>query len=229
MKNTNKDKKITKLEEMANFFDQRADAYDQHMKGVVKSFDDFYSSISKPIEKTKKEIKVLDLGCGTGLEIKWIFEKVPNSLITGVDMSENMLKLLVEKYKNYANQIKVIKDSYITLAFEEKFYDYVVSVMTMHHLLYKDKLKLYKKIWRCLKPGGKYIEGDYIDSPKNEKKWLDEYLRLMKEKEFNFNNQYHYDIPCSIPTEKKLFREAGFRDFKIVWKEDKAAIYSVTK
>lgn len=62
-----------------------------------------------------------------------------------------MIKILMEKYQNKAGQIKIINDSYLTLDFKVNEFDYVVSVMTVHHLLYNTKKKLYTKILKSLK------------------------------------------------------------------------------
>src|SRR6056297_228822 len=159
---------INKPEKMNDFFNKRAASYDQHMKNNVDNFKGFYKMIADPIIKTNERIKILDIGCGTGLELKYIFEKAPNAQIIGVDISDEMLELLLAKYTDKVDQINVIKDSYLTLEFGEKKFDYIISVMTVHHLLYDTKKKLYKKILRSLIDRGKYIEGDYVVSEEKE-------------------------------------------------------------
>lgn len=64
----------------------------------------FYNHVANQVKKTDKPIRILDLGCGTGLELEGIFSNAPKALITGVNMSENMLFKLQEKYKGYLEQ-----------------------------------------------------------------------------------------------------------------------------
>ncbi|MEA4821073.1 MAG: hypothetical protein VB122_02385, partial [Erysipelotrichales bacterium] len=56
-----------KLEEMSSFFNERADTYDFHMLNEL-DLEVFYSKIAKCIPADWGQVKLLDLGCGTGLE-----------------------------------------------------------------------------------------------------------------------------------------------------------------
>jgi len=169
-----------KLVKMSQFFDERANSYDHHMKQTVTQFKKIYNIISILIGRTKEAVEILDLGCGTGLELEGIFSKAPNAVITCIDLSEKMLSKLKSKYSRFLDQIKPVKGSCLIVPFPEKKYDYVVSVMTMHHFPYDTKCKLYKKIRKSMKNEGKYIEGDYVVSPKKEQQFLLEYNHKIK-------------------------------------------------
>ena len=213
------------IEKMGEFFNKRADTYEDHMKETVERFEEYYKAISGAIKETEENINILDLGCGTGLELEGIFEKTPNSKITGIDMSEEMMSKLKEKYKNKLENIRLIKDSYLTLPFEKENYEYVVSCMTMHHFVKEVKLELYKKIKQALKPGGKYIEGDYMVSKEEEVECLDRYNDLMNSLTEGEKDLYHIDIPFTIETQKELLNEAGFRNIEVIWQvENKIVI-----
>ncbi len=214
-----------KYEEMSSFFNERAEGYEAHMRETVNSFEMYYDLISSSIEETDKEIEILDLGCGTGLEIEGIFKKAPNARVTCIDMSEEMLEILLEKYKSKKGQINIIKDSYLTHSFGLKRYDYVISVMTMHHFVYDEKKRLYEKIRSAVKDGGRYIEGDYVVSQENEEKWLREYYEAYEKYGLEAGKLYHIDIPFSMETQKKLLSEAGFAKFELVFKEGEHTIY----
>lgn len=216
--------KINKPEKMDEFFNKRAASYDDHMKNNVNNFERYYKMIADPITKTNERIKILDIGCGTGLELKYIFKKAPNAQIIGVDISDEMLELLLNKYQDMADQINVIKDSYLRLEFGENKFDYIVSVMTIHHLLYDTKKKLYEKILKSLSDNGKYIEGDYVVSEEKEKNLLNQFRMQMNQEKIN-DGFFHIDIPFSIKTQKKLFAEVGYRNFNLIFTEKETAIY----
>lgn len=214
-----------KPEEMGNFFNARVDGYDEHM--LDAGLKEYYVILSEPIEEKSQMTKILDLGCGTGLEIKGIFDKAPNAQITGIDLSEKMLGLLEKKYSQYSEQLDLIQGSYLTLPFGEAKYDYVTSSQTMHHFLPREKLELYHKIRKALKSGGKYIEGDYVVSEEKEKRLLKRYKEKLEEIE-GPKELYHIDIPFSIKTQKKLMLDAGFKEVEIIFDEDEAVIFVAT-
>ena len=210
---------------MSQFFDEKASGYDQHMKRTVTSFEKFYNIILVPIERTKEAVEILDLGCGTGLELEGIFSKAPNAVITCIDLSEKMLSKLKSKYSRFLDQIKPIRGSYLMVPFPEKKYDYIVSVMTMHHFPYDTKCKLYKKIRKSMKNEGKYIEGDYVVSLEKERQFLLEYNHKIKNIKESERNIFHIDIPFSIKTQSQLLLKGGFSKVKVIFHQNEAAIF----
>lgn len=210
---------------MSQFFDEKASGYDQHMKRTVTSFEKFYNIILVPIERTKEAVEILNLGCGTGLELEGIFSKAPNAVITCIDLSEKMLSKLKSKYSRFLDQIKPIRGSYLMVPFPGKKYDYIVSVMTMHHFPYDTKCKLYKKIRKSMKNEGKYIEGDYVVSLKKEQQFLLEYNHKIKNIKASERNNFHIDIPFSIKTQCQLLLKGGFSKVKVIFHQNEAAIF----
>lgn len=41
---------------------------------------------------------LLDIGCGSGLELDTVFQRFPSLQVTGIDLSEKMLDRLVQKH-----------------------------------------------------------------------------------------------------------------------------------
>jgi len=98
------------LEEMSDFFNSRAQIYDEkhleHIWGGMES-KNIIASFFQPDTKT-----MIDLGIGTGLELEAIFKRFPDIEITGVDVAKDMLKLLQEKYPG--RKIHLYCESYLT-------------------------------------------------------------------------------------------------------------------
>lgn len=208
--------------EMAQFFNERADGYEEHMRSLVP---ELYDAIAGPIPATSEPISILDLGCGTGLEFEAVFAKAPNALITGADVSEKMLSRLREKYQARMNQIRLIHGSFEQALSSKDEYDYVLSVMALHHLLPVPKRKLYRKGWMSLRTGGKYVEGDYVVSKREEREFLSGYHKTTEEYQLSPNEVYHIDVPYSIKTQVELLTKAGFKKVRTIWKKRKAAIF----
>jgi tRNA (cmo5U34)-methyltransferase len=220
---------IEPVEEMAVFFDLRAAGYDLHMRENIFSaveFAQFYQALSSPIDKTDEPLHILDLGCGTGLEIEALLQRVPNALVTGVDLSQNMLAELMKRYKNRMDQITLINDSYLTMPLGTRLYDYVISAMSVHHVLADTKRNLYQKIHAALKPGGRYIEGDSVTPAEVEDQFLAEYHQQVATLPPAQAGQYHIDVPFSLDTQRRLLVEAGFKNFEVVWQKDSDAVWN---
>ena len=56
------------FEEMAAFFDARVDGYEAHMLKNVAGSDRFYDEMVRALP-VSPGMRLLDLGCGTGLEL----------------------------------------------------------------------------------------------------------------------------------------------------------------
>lgn len=197
------------LEEMSSFFDQRADTYDNHMLNEL-DLEVFYSEIAKCIPLGRENIRGLDLGCGTGLEIERVFEVYPDVHVTGVDLSQKMLDIFKNKFIGKEKQLNLICNSYFNVEFGKESFDFVLSTYSLHHFRAELKLELYKKTFDWLKDDGVYIEGDYtVKSKEKEIFYLAEVNRIREENGYS-EEFYHYDTPLSIQTQIDLFREAGF-------------------
>lgn len=84
----------SQLEEMSDFFTKRLHDYEEHMAIWEKSYRIFAEVL--PLECQK----ILDLGCGTGLELDKIWQINPNIEVIGVGLCENMLNKLLEKHSD---------------------------------------------------------------------------------------------------------------------------------
>ncbi|NSW90134.1 MAG: GNAT family N-acetyltransferase [Firmicutes bacterium] len=133
------------VEEMAGFFDVRAGGYDSHMLRSATDIEDYKRAVL-PISVSSNEINILDLGCGTGIELEHLFERVPNARVTCIDLSEKMLEILKNKYLSKSQQIKTICGSYIDWEYPKEFFDYVISSCTMHHFMQDIKVGIYRNI-----------------------------------------------------------------------------------
>jgi len=218
------------VEEMGAFFDTRAAGYDEYIQSSIfpdAIFAQFYQAISSPIERTDDPLRILDLGCGTGLELEFLFQRVPNAQVTGIDLAEEMLALLQQRYISYASQIALLTDSYLTMPFEPQAYDHIISALSLHHVLRDTKRELYAKIHAALRPGGTYVEGDSVIPSDMESEFLDEYYEDAATVPSAPDGNYHIDIPFSIATQKSLLLEVGFKDFQLIWQKDSTAVWNV--
>lgn len=198
---------MMKFERMADFFADRIEMYDEHMLTEVEGCKEGYKKMASLIPDDTEAL--LDLGCGTGLELDEIFLLYPDLKVTGIDLSDVMLGRLWDKHPD-KNLTLVCADYFEENLGENKF-DCAVSFQTMHHFPKEKKLSLYRKINAALKESGIYIECDYmVLSQEEENFWFSENERLRKENGIADDGYYHYDTPCTVDNQTELLKKAGF-------------------
>lgn len=198
---------MEKLEKMADFFAERVSMYDEHMLRDVEGCKEGYIKMAELVPKNCK--RLLDLGCGTGLELEAIFRKIPDLSVTGIDLCEEMLSRLREKFED--KRINLICGDYFTSDFGSGF-DCAVSFQTMHHFSHERKTALYKKVFDALTDDGIYIECDYmVEAEEEEKHWFSENKRLRELQGIGEDEFFHYDTPCTVENQIKMLKAAGFQ------------------
>lgn len=209
------------IEQMSDFFTARVDGYDEHMIKNVEGCKEGYVKIAELLPKEVNEL--LDLGCGTGLELDEIFKTKPFINVTGIDLTQAMLDKLKQKHPD--KNLSLINASYFDYDFGISKYEAAVSFQTLHHFSHEDKLKLYIKIFNALKTNGQYIECDYmVESQQEEDFYYRENKRIRKEQNILDGEFYHYDTPCTIDNQIKLLSEAGFKAVKMNCRMDNTTI-----
>lgn len=65
------------LEKMNDFFNSRIDEYEEHQLNAIAGAREFYPFTAKQLPM-HPHARVLDLGCGTGLELGYYFQLNPS-------------------------------------------------------------------------------------------------------------------------------------------------------
>lgn len=211
---------------MADFFKARAEIYDEHMLNEVGGCREGYIIMAELVPDRVKY--VLDLGCGTGLELDELFMLNPDVEVTGIDMTAEMLDCLRKKHPE--KKLNLINASYFDVDFGKDAYEAAISFQSLHHFNHKMKRGLYKKVYDSLKSGGVYIEGDYmVTDQEEEDSHFNELKRIKQEQGIPEDEFYHYDTPCTIDNQIKLLESAGFKNVKMVWRQDNTTIITGEK
>ncbi|HEY31574.1 MAG TPA: methyltransferase domain-containing protein [Dehalococcoidia bacterium] len=212
--------------EIGAFFDDKASTYDDHQKANITQFGNRHMIVAGAIEETSRELRILDLGCGTGIELEMLLARAPNARITCIDISGGMLEELKRKYADSLEQLEVIQGSFLDMPFREGHYEYVVSVLAMHHFIYPQKLNLYQRVRKALLSEGMYIEGDYYLPPEEEGQHLEHYQQLLETGAISPDTGYHIDIPFSVTRQRQVLLEAGFSKVEVLYEGTNAAVFS---
>lgn len=203
------------LEKMGDFFATRVDGYDEHMLNNVEGCREGYIKMAELVPERTESI--LDLGCGTGLELDAVFKKLPDVSVVGIDLSKAMLDKLKQKYPD--KNIRLICGNYFDVNLGEDEFDVAVSFQTMHHFSHDKKTGLYTKINKALRANGIYIECDYMVTEQSvEDELFAEYARIKREMNIPDGEFYHFDTPCTIDNQIAMLRKAGFSSAGMVWR-----------
>ena len=205
------------LEEMSRFFENRVGGYDEHMRATIEGASAFYAYTAAQLPQ-QPGARVLDLGCGTGLELEEYFAPNPEAEVTGIDLCRPMLDELEAKFPG--KKLNLRCESYFDADLAPESFDAAVSVESLHHFTAERKLGLYRKLRAALKDGGQFILTDYFaESEELEKDYFENLDALMREQGLDKGSFYHYDTPLTAEHEAEVLKEAGFRDVRIlkVW------------
>jgi len=184
---------------MQTFFNERVDGYDDAHAGLMESKECLTRALPD------HTCSVLDLGAGTGLELTALFERFPDAKVTAVDISEKMLERL--RARTFGDRVNCLAGDFFEVPFG-KGYDAVISTSALHHFTRKDKTALYTKIFDSLRPGGLFINSDWVAESQEEE---DERFRELEE---NPQGRSHIDTPLTIENERIALTEAGFADIE---------------
>lgn len=191
------------LEGMGTFFDARVEAYEAHMA----RWEAHYRWMARLLPDGVRTL--LDLGCGTGLELDRIFERFPDLAVTGVDLSPDMLGRLARKHAG--KRLTLLCADYFACDFGESRFDAAVSFETLHHWPAARKTKLFGKLRRALKPGGCYLQCDYVATSRAmEDAAMAECARRRARDGVAEDAFVHFDTPLTLAHEMQCLRDAGF-------------------
>ena len=202
------------LEKMSDFFEARLDGYDEHMMTAIESANEFYPFTAKQLP-TAENSRVLDLGCGTGLELAEYYRLCPSAKVAGIDLSQGMLSELKRKFAD--KDITLICGSYFDVPLGENVFDAAVSVESLHHFTKAEKIPLYAKLRAALKENGYFILTDYYSLSDDEERMHRQTLNALKaEQGIDDNEFYHYDTPLTVQHEIEALTEAEFTSVEVL-------------
>jgi len=128
------------IEKHESWFDKVSETYEERWYKGDSYKEKWTEEYLKELEKYKGR-KILDVGCGTGLQTQAM-----NAL--GVDISQGMLNEAEKK------GVKTFKAKSSELPFSDNSFDMVVSFNLLEHLLEEERIKTVKEFARVTKSGG---------------------------------------------------------------------------
>lgn len=152
----------------------------------------------------KEDDVLLDIGCGSGLNIKRLYEKYSKAKSYGVDFSRTSVKKSIMMNQKEVDEGNIIikEANVLDMPFEDEQFDVITAFSTV--FFWPDIINAFKEVKRVLKPGGKFcivqgINGIENYQPPDIDKGIDEGAV--------FYNDIEY---------KDMLKEAGYTSVKCV-------------
>ena len=137
---------VRERKEIIRVFDTIAEEFCHSRRRVWKSLED-----AGPFEGQT----VLDLGAGSGRNVRYLLEKGA-ALVVAADVSSEMIKVLTSNLKEeFRGTVHPLRCDAIHLPFQASTFDKVIFVATIHHIPNRtSRLRAMEEVRRVLKDGG---------------------------------------------------------------------------
>ena len=149
---------------------ERVRNYDRQQSLLSEKKEDMLENITRIVnylvrQNSIKEPTMLDIGCGPGSPMtlsNWLLEKMTNSIVIGVDSSEQMVgaanEELSAKYpaRFIAYEGDFNSDSFWNPAIDRK-YDLIVSSAALHYLSDARRIPFFNEVFNHLKASGAFV------------------------------------------------------------------------
>ncbi len=139
-------------DEAPAFWNRRSEVFDKQVLSVYENA--YRKTVKRSAAFLKKEDRVFEIGCGTGVATIPLSKYVKE--ITATDISENMIQKAREKAKNQSKDNIIFRTGELTeMEVEPGSYDVVAAYNVLLYM--KNQEEVLKKIYEVLKPGGIFL------------------------------------------------------------------------
>jgi len=202
-----------------------------------KNLTDYCISLIMPL----KNKKILEIGCGNGVQALYIYANYNPLSITGIDLNKANIEIAnyERKRANIDNVRFFIDDAQNLTQIPSDSVDVLLNIESAFH--YPDKPAFLKEVNRVLKPGGQFLIADILSTREkregimkiwgkpmvhhfwNRKRYDEEFLK--SELEINYREDISYQVRKGwsiyrnwLPNIKKksFFQDIAFRIFYVI-------------
>jgi ubiquinone/menaquinone biosynthesis C-methylase UbiE len=111
-----------------------------------------------------RTVRVLDVGCGTGVFAGRVRQALPSARVWGIDLVSGMLRKGRERWGKHSDSVQPVQGDSERLPFADGSFDFVTCANSFHHYPHQDRAVV--EMHRVLKPGGRLLIVDgYRDAP----------------------------------------------------------------
>jgi tRNA (cmo5U34)-methyltransferase len=222
------------MDKIRDHFEQEAQEFDRIIVELIPHYRAMVQALVKAIPFDEaRPVRIIDLGCGTGMVAAKILELFPSARVTCLDLAENMIACARVRLAPYP-KVKYIVADFRDFEFTDR-YDAVLSSLALHHLAADAaKRDFYRRIYENLNPGGVFYNADVVLASSDflQTVYMDEWRRFMsqsiskEEIESKWIPKYQEeDRPAKLIDQLAWLTEIGFDDVDAIWKYFNFAVY----
>lgn len=221
-------------------FDAAARDYDRSRRQLVPGLEEFYGAAIESVPFGRDaEIRVLDLGAGTGLLSAMVAERFPRSRLTLVDLSVEMLRVARRRFAGEPGRFEFRNMDYARtpLPATNGGYDLVVSALSIHHLTHGDKRELFEKVHGSLAGGGYFVNADQAqgETPEEEARLREWWLRRVREAGVSAEDlaaalgRMRADRNATLEAQIRWLQDADFDGVRCAYEDHRFVVYGGRK
>ncbi|MCP4177115.1 MAG: class I SAM-dependent methyltransferase [bacterium] len=134
--------------------------------------DQIVGTIEKNLDSLSESFSILELGCRLGTLSRMILERFRSINVLSIEEKSILINKTKKLFYDFVqeNKLTFIQDDILSAVrkIESDSISYVVSHYTIHNYTNEYRLALYSEIYRVLKTGGLFLNGDQIASDNDD-------------------------------------------------------------
>jgi tRNA (cmo5U34)-methyltransferase len=211
-------------------FNRTAATYDAARAKLIPPYERFYSAAVALLPfAPEAEIRILDLGAGTGLLSAFVREQFPNARLRLVDIADSMLDRARRRLGG--ERIEYAVSDYGNQPIDGQW-DAIVSALSVHHLTDEAKRSVFRRIHGALVPGGVFVNAEQVAGPtpaltrRYHQQWLAQVRERGATEQEIAEAEYRMqtDLCASVEDQLAWMRDAGFDDADCWFKKGRFAV-----
>ena len=196
------------LEKMDIYYNSVAETYDDRVRRATTDEDGYIVRMAAAFPM-KENLNIIDLGAGTGLQLKPLLEKEATLRATCVDCSGKMLARLKKNLADYSDRVQVVSADFFDHDFGFEFYDGATATMALHYYSEAQKLQLYKNLRVGIKKDGFFLLTDKFAPTQNYQDFCRSEFERKRTEARQPEGHYYTFTPLTVANEAALLFKAG--------------------
>ncbi len=217
-------------------FEKQAATYRGPREKLIPQFDRFYGMVPEAVGlvrpqpgRESEQLRILDLGAGTGLLSTVVADHFPDAGFTLFDSSPRMLEQAQEILGKRARTLT--GDMYEGIPSGP--WDAVISALAIHHMTDDGKRSVYEWVFEELRPGGIFVNAEHIlgETPALQEHYAEWHRRQAFEKGLtdaewkDTVERMSHDHLAPLSTQLGWLEEIGFTDVDCLFKDHGFAVF----